>query len=36
MLCCSASVKFSNELQLSLLICACLLAVLIVSCCRRR
>nr|AXI82302.1 4 kDa protein [Grapevine leafroll-associated virus 3] len=36
MLCCSASVKFLNGLQLSLLICACLLAVLIVSCCRRR
>nr|UVX95249.1 p4 [Grapevine leafroll-associated virus 3]UVX95275.1 p4 [Grapevine leafroll-associated virus 3]WNK15189.1 MAG: hypothetical protein [Grapevine leafroll-associated virus 3] len=36
MLCCSAVVKSSNGLQLTLLTCACLLAVLIVSFCRRR
>nr|ADI49436.1 4 kDa protein [Grapevine leafroll-associated virus 3] len=36
MLCCLAVVKSSNGLQLTLLICACLLAVLIVSFCRRR
>nr|AXI82094.1 4 kDa protein [Grapevine leafroll-associated virus 3]QBZ78476.1 hypothetical protein [Grapevine leafroll-associated virus 3]UYT09231.1 hypothetical protein [Grapevine leafroll-associated virus 3]UYT09244.1 hypothetical protein [Grapevine leafroll-associated virus 3] len=36
MLCCTSNVKPSNELQLALLICVCLLAVLIVVCCRRR
>nr|UVX95236.1 p4 [Grapevine leafroll-associated virus 3] len=36
MLCCLAVVKSSNGLQLTLLTCACLLAVLIVGFCRRR
>nr|ADQ57487.1 4 kDa protein [Grapevine leafroll-associated virus 3]ADQ57501.1 4 kDa protein [Grapevine leafroll-associated virus 3]ADQ57508.1 4 kDa protein [Grapevine leafroll-associated virus 3]ADQ57515.1 4 kDa protein [Grapevine leafroll-associated virus 3] len=36
MLCCSAVVKSSIGLRLTLLICAFLLAVLVVSFCRRR